>query len=348
MDQSALEHTLEEIARIVDGQMYGPGDLIITDAVPAGDSGSTAITFAESAQYLKFVEESDVAAVLVGRDVESTKPHIRCDAPRKAFVRILATLIRELPLATGIHSSAIVSPEAKVHASAKIGAFCVIERGVTIDEEARIYPFCYVGEDCRIGKGSKLYPHATLYQDVRLGDRTIVHANSVLGADGFGYYFDAGTHKKIPQVGGVLVGDDCEIGALSAIDRAMAGDTKIGDGTKLDNLVQIAHNVTVGKHTVMASQVGIGGSTRIGAYNVFAGQSGAADHVSTADGSQFGAGTGVTRSLSKPGAYWGRLIPREANIEKRIQAALTKLPELIRRVRELEDEVARLKKEREQ
>jgi UDP-3-O-[3-hydroxymyristoyl] glucosamine N-acyltransferase len=343
LDQSTLTHTLEEIARIVDGQLEGPGDLIITDAVPAGDSGPSAITFAESQEYLGYVEKSDVAAVLVGSDVTSTKPHIKCANPRRAFVRILATLIRELPLPEGVHASAIVAPSASIHPSAKVGAFSVIERGVTIDDDSKVYPFCYIGEDCKIGKSCRIYPHATLYQDVTLGDRTIIHANSVLGADGFGYYFDAGTHKKIPQVGGVVVGDDCEIGALTAIDRAMAGNTKIGDGTKLDNLVQIAHNVRVGKHTVMAAQVGIGGSTTIGDYNVFAGQAGAADHVSTAPGSTFGAGTGVTRSVSQPGSYWGRLVPRPANEEKKIQAALGKLPELIKRVRQLEEELERLK-----
>jgi UDP-3-O-[3-hydroxymyristoyl] glucosamine N-acyltransferase len=346
LDQSALVHTLDEIARIVDGKINGPGDLIITDAVPAGESGANALTFAETAEYLKYVEQSDVAAVLIAPGMETSKPNIVCEQPRKAFVRVLATLIRELPLASGIHHTAIVSPEAKVHSSSRVGAYCIVERGAEIGEESKIYPFCYIGEDCKIGNSCKVFPHATLYQDVRLGDRCVVHASSVLGADGFGYYFDAGTHKKIPQIGGVSIGDDCEIGALTAVDRAMAGDTRIGDGSKLDNLVQIAHNVQVGKHTVMASQVGIGGSTRIGSYNVFAGQSGAADHVSTADGSQFGAGTGVTRSLKQPGAYWGRMVPRPANEEKRIQAALSKLPELIRRVKELETEIERLKKDK--
>lgn len=345
MDQSTLTHTLEEIARIVDGQLIGPGDLIITDAVPAGDSGSSAITFAESPEYLGYVEKSDVAAVLVGRDVESSKPHIRCQNPRRAFVRILATLIRELPLNAGVHETAIISPEATIHPSAKIGPYCVIESGVVIDEDSKLYPFCYIGENCTIGKSCRIYPHATLYQDVKLGDRTIIHASSVLGADGFGYYFDAGTHKKIPQVGGVVVGDDCEIGALTAVDRAMAGNTTIGDGTKLDNLVQIAHNVKVGKHTVMAAQVGIGGSSTIGDYNVFAGQSGTADHVTTPPGCTFGASTGVTRSITVPGNYMGRPITRPANEEKRILVAMGKLPELIRRVRELEDQIERLKKE---
>lgn len=344
MDATPLTHTLEEIARIVDGRLFGPGDLIITDAVPAGDSGASAITFAESAAYLQEVEKSDVAAVLVVNGAESSKPYIQCDDPRRAFVRILATLIRDLPLADGVHETAIVAPEAVVHPSAKIGPYCVVERGAVIEEGAKVYPFCYVGEDCHVGKSCRLFPHVTLYQEVRLGERTTIHAGSVLGADGFGYYFDAGTHKKIPQVGGVLLGEDCEIGALSAIDRAMAGDTKIGEGTKLDNLVQIAHNVSVGKHTVMAAQVGIGGSSRIGAYNFMAGQVGATDHVSTPDNCQFGAGTGITRPLERPGGYMGRPVTREASVERRILAAMSKLPELVRRVRELEDEVAKLKR----
>ncbi|MEO7454526.1 MAG: UDP-3-O-(3-hydroxymyristoyl)glucosamine N-acyltransferase [Fimbriimonadales bacterium] len=345
MDQSALTHTLEEIARIVDGQLHGPGDLIITDAVPAGDSGPSAITFAESPEYLAYVEASDVAAVLVANDVESSKPYIRCQNPRRAFVRILATYIRELPVDSGIHETALVSEDARIHPDAKIGAYCVIERGVSIDEDTKVYPFCYIGEQCKIGKSCRIYPHATLYQDVSLGDRTIIHAGSVLGADGFGYYFDAGTHKKIPQVGGVIIGDDCEIGALSAVDRAMAGNTQIGDGTKLDNFVQIAHNVRVGKHTVMAAQAGIGGSTEIGEYNIFAGQSGASDHVKTPPGCTFAGRTAVTRNISEPGAYWGNLVPRKAGEEKRIQIALGKLPELIKRVRELEDLVQQLQKE---
>lgn len=342
MDQTALTHTLEEIARIVDGTMHGPGDLVITDAVLAGDSGTSAITFAEAPAFLKLVEESDVAAVLVGRGVSTTKPHIECDNPRRAFVRILATLIRELPIVDGIHETAVVSPQANVHPRARIGAYVVVERGVVIDEEAKVYPFCYIGEDCRIGKGCRVFPHATLYQDVHIGDRSVVHAGSVLGADGFGYYFDAGTHKKIPQVGGVRIGEDCEVGALTAIDRAMAGDTTIGDGTKLDNLIQIAHNVQVGAHTVMAAQVGIGGSSRVGAYNVLAGQVGMADHLKTADGVQVGASTSITKSILNSGKYWGGLIPRDASEEKRVQVALGKLPELLKRIRDLEATVERL------
>ena len=276
-------------------------------------------------------------------EVNCKKPHIKCASPREAFGRILALTWRDLPISEGIHPTCVISQDAEVEFGAFVGPFCVVEAGSHVAEDAKIYPFCYVGENCRIAGGAKLYPGVTLYRDVHIGERTIVHSGAVLGADGFGYFWDGTRHRKVPQVGSVRIGDDCEIGALTAIDRATAGDTRIGKGTKLDNLIQIAHNVEIGVDTVIASQSGIAGSSKVGARNLFAGQVGMVDHVSTADDVSLGARTAVTKSVTEPGTYMG-MPPHDASLEKRIQIALTKLPELLSRVRKLEQELESLKK----
>ncbi|MBA3726103.1 MAG: UDP-3-O-(3-hydroxymyristoyl)glucosamine N-acyltransferase [Armatimonadetes bacterium] len=344
MDQPSIGWTLSELAEIVGGELCGPADLRIAQPVPAGDDCPEGITFAESPKYLAIVEATDVGAVLVKLDeANCNKPHIRCQSPREAFGRLLAITWRDLPLVEGMHATAIVSPDAKIDAGSSVGPFCVIEGGTHVRTGAKIHAFCYVGEQCRIGEGAKLYPRVTLYRDVRIGDRSIIHAGTVLGADGFGYFWDSSRHRKVPQVGGVRIEDDCEIGALTAIDRATAGNTRIGKGVKIDNLVQIAHNVEVGQDTVLAGQAGVGGSSKLGARNFVAGQVGIKDHVTITDDVTLAAKTAATADILEPGAYWGALVPRKSGLEKRIQVALSELPELQKRVLRLEAEIAELR-----
>ena len=345
MDQPSIGWTLSELAEIVGGELFGPADLPISQPVPAGDDCPEGITFAESPKYLAIVEATDVGAVLVKLDeVNCKKPHIRCQSPREAFGRLLAITWHDLPLADGIHPTAIVSPDAEIDAGASVGPFCVVEAGTQVRTGAKLHAFCYVGEVCKIGEGAKLYPHVTLYRDVRVGDRSIIHAGTVLGADGFGYFWDSSRHRKVPQVGGVRIEDDCEIGALTAVDRATAGNTRIGKGVKIDNLVQIAHNVQVGQDTVLAGQTGIGGSARIGARNFVAGQVGIKDHVTITDDVTLAAKSAATANIDEPGEYWGALVPRKLGLEKRIQVALSELPELQKRLRRLEAEIAELRR----
>jgi UDP-3-O-[3-hydroxymyristoyl] glucosamine N-acyltransferase len=334
---------LSELADIVGGELHGPPDFRVSRPVPAGDNDPTGITFAESPTYLATVEATGVGAVFVGMDgAESTKPHIRCPNPREAFGRVLAMSWRDLPLSEGIHPTAIVSQDADVHPDAHIGAFCVVEAGASIGVDVRVHPFCYVGEGCRLSEGVRLYPRVTLYRDVWLGERTIVHSGAVLGADGFGYFWDGTRHRKVPQVGGVRIGDDCEIGALTAVDRATAGETRIARGVKLDNLIQVAHNVQIGADTVIASQTGIAGSSTVGARNVFGGQCGIGDHVATHDDVSLAGMTVVRRSIKESGEFLGDR-PFPAGEGQRIRAALVKLPELMKRVRQLEDELEALR-----
>lgn len=342
MDESQLSWTLAEIADIVGGELNGPADLRILRPVPAGDDDPSGITFAETEEYLLAVEKSQVGAVIVKADErEPTKPHIRCQMPREAFGRILAMSWRDLPIQEGIHSTAIVSASAEIDPSACIGAYAVIEEKASIGPGVKIYPFCYVGTNCRLEDGAKLYPHVVLYENVRIGERTVIHSGTVLGADGFGYFWDGNRHRKVPQAGGVSIGDDCEVGALTAIDRATAGETRLGNGVKIDNLVQIAHNVEIGSDSVVVALTGISGSSKLGKRNTIGGQSGLKDHVRLGDDVVLGARTGVMGDVPEPGYYWGQGA-RPAAREKRLQVHIEKLPELVKRLKELEAKVASL------
>lgn len=328
--------SLSELAEIVGGVLHGPSNLPIVRPVPAGSNDPLGITFAESPKYMNLVNASKVGAVIVLESEQGcTRPHIKHRSPREAFGRILALCVRELPLNPGIHESSIVSTNVNIDNSASIGAFCVIEDNVSVGPDVRIYPFCYVGQGCVLNANVKLYPHVTLCRDVEIGERTIVHAGAVIGADGFGYFWDGVKHRKIPQVGGVKIGEDCEIGALTAIDRATAGETEIGNGSKIDNLVQIAHNVKIGDYTVIASQAGLSGSSKVGKRVTIAGQCGLSDHVEVADDVVLGGKTGVTKDIDNPGEYWGT--PAKPIREQiRMMLLSAKLPDIIARLERIE------------
>jgi UDP-3-O-[3-hydroxymyristoyl] glucosamine N-acyltransferase len=317
---------------------------MIDGPAPAGMGAPSEITFAGDAKYLALAEQSDVGAILVGPGIASSKPTIQVTSPRAAFGRILAMCQRPLPLEGGIHRTAIVCPDASVDPTASIGAYAVIETGAKIGPRARVYPFCFVGERCHVGAETILYPHVVLYQDVTLGDRVIVHSGSILGADGFGYAWDGRQHLKVPQVGGVSVADDCEIGALTTVDRATAGMTVVGKGTKLDNQVMVAHNTSIGEHTVIASQSGIGGSSDIGKRVTFGGQVGIGDHVRVADDVTMAARAAAPNDVLEPGLYKG-YPARPFTREQRILAITERLPELAKQIKDLERRIAELEGE---
>jgi UDP-3-O-[3-hydroxymyristoyl] glucosamine N-acyltransferase len=245
------------------------------------------------------------------------------------------------PLVPGVHPRAVVAPDARVDATAAVGPLAVIEAGARMGAGARVGALAYVGPGVQIGEGCALGPRVTLLAGVRLGCRVLVHAGAVLGADGFGFAFDGAQHRKIPQIGGVLVEDDVEIGANTAIDRATFGDTIVRRGTKIDNLVQIGHNVEVGAHSILVAQVGVSGSSKLGRGVVLAGQVGIADHVTIGDGAMVAAQGGVPSDLEAGGRYLGT--PARPILEaRRIFAAETRLPELLQRVRALERAVEAL------
>jgi UDP-3-O-[3-hydroxymyristoyl] glucosamine N-acyltransferase len=339
MAAGAQAVTLAEIAKLVDGELHGPESLGITGPSAIETASAGTIVFATSQEYLVQAEQSAAAALLLPRGLSSSaKPFINVDQPKIAFMRLLQDAVRPLPLAPGRHPTAVIDPAATISSHAQVGAYAVVERGARIGAGCRIYPFAYIGEDCELGDNCVVYPHAVLYQSVRLGDGCIVHAGAVLGADGFGFVWDGKQQVKVPQIGAVSIGENCEIGALSAVDRAMVGETKIGAGTKLDNMVQVGHNAQIGEHGVIAAQAGISGSATIGDRVMIAGQAGVGDHISITSDVALAARTAAIQNINQPGEYIG--IPAQpAASGKRAMLLFAKLPELFARLRKLERRV---------
>jgi len=336
MENQVPGWTLGELAQLLNGELRGPAELRIARPVPADGHDELGLTFAETEEFLRQAGAGGAAAVLIPKESEfASKPAIAVDRPRESFGRFLAMCARPLPINAAVHPTAIVSPEASVATTASIGPYAVIERGARIGEHVRVHAFSYVGENCQVGDGSVLFPHVVLYQDVTVGARAILHSGAVLGADGFGFVWDGQRRVKVPQVGGVSLGDDVEVGANTCVDRATMGQTTIAGGTKLDNLVQIGHNSRIGAHTVIASQTGIAGSTRIGDRVTIAGQAATSDHVSVADDVTLAGRTGVTNDIKEKGTYFG-LPARPVGDAIKSMVLSTKLPELFRRLREVE------------
>lgn len=343
METRAQGWTLGEIAEMLKGELGGPADLRVERPATADSSDPKGLAFCESEEYLAIAEQSGVGAILIGRDATSKKPHVKVDQPRMAFGMLLALSARPLPIELGIHATAIISADAHVDESASIGPYVVVERGARIEAGARIHPFCYIGENCSVGESSTLYPGVTLYQDVLIGARSIVHSNAVLGADGFGFVWDGKRRVKIPQVGRVLIGDDVEIGAGTTVDRATAGETMIGSGTKLDNMVQVGHNCRIGADGVIAAQTGISGSCIIGDRFVAGGQCGLSDHARIADDVVFAGRTATSQTIDQAGTYFG--VPaRPAYEGLRSFLLQPKLPEMHARIRKLEKRLEELEK----
>jgi UDP-3-O-[3-hydroxymyristoyl] glucosamine N-acyltransferase len=336
METNTPTWTLGALAEMLGGELQGLPDLPLDRPVDCASSDPRGVAFAESEEYLREAEESQVGAVILPRGMRPTSlPAIYVDQPRLAFLRLLNMARRPLPLSSGIHPSAVVAEGAEVHPDASVGPFAVVERGAVVGRGCRIYPFCYVGENCVVGEESILFPHVVLYQDVRIGARSILHAGAVLGADGFGFFWDGTRRVKVPQVGGVVLGDDCEVGAMSAIDRATAGTTTLGDGNKIDNLVQIGHNTRIGDHGAIAALTGIGGSSRLGDRVLLAGQCAVADHVTVGDDVTFAGRTAAGQDVEEPGIYLGAPA-RPIREASRALLLATKLPELFSRLRRLE------------
>lgn len=335
MEKEAPAWTLGSIAAMLGGEAIGPPDLEVRRPVSAGDDDPKGITFAESDSYLKQVEASGVGAVIVGPGVETTKPAIRVQVPRVAFFKLLHLAERPLSATPGVHPSASIDPTASVALSASIGPFAVVGPAAKIDDGVIIGAHCFVGDRCVVGRDTRLFPRVTLYQDVLIGEGCIIHSGAVLGADGFGFIWDGRTRLKVPQVGGVRIGDHVEIGANTCIDRATAGDTVIESGSKLDNLIQVGHNGHIGQHVVIAGQCGISGSVTIGDRSVLGGGVGTTDHVTIGADVTLGGRSGVDKDILEPGEYFGTPA-RPAREALKAFVLTTKLPEIWQRLRRLE------------
>jgi UDP-3-O-[3-hydroxymyristoyl] glucosamine N-acyltransferase len=331
-----MKMTVGSLAQQLNAQVDGDADAWITGVSSIEFAMEGDVVFAESPRYLRLAKQCPASAVIVWRDAPPIgKPLLRVESPRQAFVQALQLFAPQPHHHEGIAPTAVVSPEAELGAGVSIGAGCVIEAGARIGAGSVLYPLCYVGREVTIGEQCLLYPQVTLMHRVKLGNRVIVHSGTVIGADGYGYVTVDGVHRKVPHIGTVEIGDDVEIGANVCIDRAKTGATRIGSGTKIDNLVQVGHNVQVGENCLLVAQVGIAGSAHLGRYVVLAGQVGVADHVRIGDGAVVAAQSGVVGELRGGKRYFGT--PAQEHMRQlRVIAYTNRLPELFERVRELE------------
>jgi UDP-3-O-[3-hydroxymyristoyl] glucosamine N-acyltransferase len=290
---------ISEIVQFVEGRYTGPADRVISGAGTLADAGPEQVTFLANPKYAALVASTGAGAVLVGNDFEGTDDRwIRVADPYFAMARVVARWFAARPQPIGISPHASIAASATIAANAGIGPFVTIADGVTIGENSVIYQGVSIEAGATIGRDCIIYPNVAIYDGTRIGDRCIVHANAVIGSDGYGFATHGGRHHKIPQIGIVRIENDVEIGAGTTIDRAALGETVIGEGTKIDNLVQIGHNVRVGKHCFLVSQVGIAGSTELGDYVAVAGQSGFAGHLKIGNRVQVAAKSAVLEDVA--------------------------------------------------
>jgi UDP-3-O-[3-hydroxymyristoyl] glucosamine N-acyltransferase len=331
--------TVSELAALVGGEVFsGSGDAVIEGPAALESAGPGEISFFAHPRYATDLRTTRAAAVLVPRDFAGETPAacIRVDDPSAAFTRITREFLREpAPPPAGVHPSAVVHSGAQIAPDASIGEQAVVMPGAVIGPRSVVMAGGYIGTGARIGAACLLHPHAVVGHGCLLGDRVILHSGAVVGSDGFGYDTQDGRHTKIAQSGIVVVEDDVEIGANTTIDRARFGRTVIGEGTKIDNLVMIAHNVVIGKHCIVCAQVGIAGSARIGNHVILAGQAGLVGHIRIGDGAIVGAQTGVSNDI-EPGARVVGSPPRPIGDWKRSIIRVDKLAELYDRVKKLE------------
>jgi len=337
--------TVSDIARLCDATLEGDGDREVVGPATLSDAGPDEVSFLGNSLYLSELERTNACAVLVGQDVSTERCDLtllRCANPSRAFTRVIEAfrLPTERPSA-GIHPSAIVDPTADLGANVLVGPHAVIGPDARLGAAVVVHGGVHVGARSRIGQRTVLYPRVVLYHDVVLGARCIVHAGAVLGADGFGFEPTETGWEKIPQCGSVEVGDDVEIGANATIDRGRFRATRIGSGTKIDNLVQIAHNVQIGERSLILSQVGVAGSSKVGKGVILAGQVGVVGHVEIGDGARVSAQSGVSKSLPGGKDYFGSPAKPQREALRQV-AALGRIDELNRRVEALEMRLSEL------
>ena len=331
-----MSFTVADIAKHLGGEVTGDGSVALTGFAPAENAKPGDLTFAEDEKYMARAEASAASAVIVsGNVISSTKILIRVPNARVAFAKALPLFFPEQKFAPGIHPSAVIAQTAVVNKLAHVGPHCVIGERTHIGARAVLQAGNFVGDDCQIGEHSRLFPNVTLYNRTKLGCRVRIHSGTVIGSDGFGYVVEAGAHRKVQQIGSVNIEDDVEIGSNTSIDRGALGTTHIGKGTKIDNLVQIAHNVTIGEHSLIVAQVGIAGSTKLGNYVVLAGQAGLTGHITIGDGVKIGAQSGVRHDIPAGETWMGSPAAKDKFAKRQWLAGL-QLPELVQRVNAIE------------
>jgi UDP-3-O-[3-hydroxymyristoyl] glucosamine N-acyltransferase len=335
-----LRLTAADIARITHGEVEGNAAVIVTGLAPIDQAQPGDLSFISLPRYFHYLEKTPAAVVLMEAASAAAKPDgvtfIRVANPYFAFVQVAKEFFR-LPMpALGVHSTAIVAKTARLGEKVAVGPYVIIEADCEIGNEVCIGAHCFIGRGARVGNKTVLFPQVHIAHGVQIGNAVIIQSGAVIGSDGFGYVKHEGAYHKIPHVGTVILEDEVEIGANCGIDRGTFGETRIRRGAKLDNLIHVAHNVQIGEHTVIAAQTGISGSTQIGSHVTIAGQVGFVGHIEIGDHATFGAQAGVTKSIPA-GLTVSGYPAKDHSQARREEAALRRLPELLKRVRALEE-----------
>lgn len=332
-----ISFTLSEIASKVNGTVKGDGDIMINGIAPIQTASNGHITFIANNAYNKYLKVTNASAVILSPDSPDTElAGIIHDNPYLTFAKVINLFYPEDKfIEPSIDSSAIVEKNIKIDESTGIGALCHIREGATIGKNCQLVSSVFIGRNVTVGDNCLLYPGVIILDDCKIGDNVIIHAGTVIGSDGFGYAESKTGLYKIKQIGWVEIGNDVELGSNVSVDRGAIGPTKIGDRTKIDNMVQIAHNVEIGTDCVIVSQVGIAGSTKIGNRVILAGQVGVVGHITIGDDVKVGAQSGVKNSIESGKTYYGSPA-REFGKSARIEASLRRLPELLKRIKKLE------------
>lgn len=337
---------LTDIAIAVGGAIVGNDSIAVYGVAKIEEAGPADLSFIASPKYAKYLDATRAGALLVPADLDRTRSditYIVVDNPQRAFRSLLSRFAPPLDLpGAGIHPTAIIGDDTVVGDGVRIGAHVMIGNNCALGAGVSLGSNVVVGRDVSIGDGTIVYANVTVYHGTIIGCRCILHAGSVLGSDGLGFEpTDGGAWEKTPQIGIVVLGDDVEIGANTTIDRATVGRTDIGHGVKIDNLVHIAHNVVIGRDSIVAAQAGIAGSSKLGVRNMVAGQVGIVGHIDTCDDVIIEAGSGVSKSLRKPGRYFGHPA-KEHSVALRQEGALRQLPDLLAEIREINRRLSRL------
>ncbi|UJJ30789.1 UDP-3-O-(3-hydroxymyristoyl)glucosamine N-acyltransferase [Halopseudomonas maritima] len=338
VDQSL---SLARLAEELGAQLVGDPEIQIVGLSTLQDAEPGQLTFLANAQYRKYLADSRASAVLLtAQDADGYAGNaLIVPDPYLAYARLSHRFDRKPRADAGVHPSAVVADSARVDATASIGPGAVVEADAVIGAGVSVGAQCFVGARSCIGDGGWLAPRVTLYHDVSIGERVVIQSGAVIGSEGFGFASQSGTWQKIAQIGGVRIGDDVEIGANTTIDRGALADTVIGNGVKLDNQIQIAHNVQIGDHTAMAACVGISGSTRIGRHCMIAGGVGMVGHIEVCDNVFVSGMTMVTRSITEPGAYSSGTAMQPAGEWKKSAARIRQLDGMAKRLQQLEKQI---------
>lgn len=340
-----MKKTLKEIAQLVDGILLGDGEIEITGVTNIEDATAFDIAFAVAPHLDKAALSSAAAVIIPDTVTEFAKPAICVANPRMAFVRLLEIFTPKIVVEAGVHEKAVIGNNVTLGENVSIMPYVVIGDNAIIGDHAIIYPHTYIGTNAVVGSENVLYSNVTIGQGCHLGSRVVAHSGAVVGSDGFGFITVGGRHQKVPQVGNVVIEDDVEIGANTTIDRATTGSTIVKRGTKIDNLVHLAHNVVVGENCFFVAQTGIAGSTKIGNNVTFAGQTGCAGHIEIGDNCVFAARAAAISSVPA-GSFYGGFPARPHKEWLRTEASTHKVSELIKKIRDLEKRLANIEKEK--